>query len=202
MSSHAALAASPDALRLPPRPFSCCNCAVAAPDALPSLVLAKVREQIERTEHLIALIPPDRLAWKPDIPGARSIAELLGHLLDCLAGFCAALYAFDPVRLARFAGLRGRKVNHACGTAEALDRVREYAGCIEEGFALLTGQDLVRPVKTVFVPQGEPLLTLLLGNLEHLINHKHQLFFYLKLLGAPVSTADLYRLRGPAPATE
>jgi hypothetical protein len=36
----------------------------------------------------------------------------------------------------------------------------------------------------VFVPQGEPLLTLLLGNLEHFINHKYQLFSYLKGKGS------------------
>jgi hypothetical protein len=38
--------------------------------------------------------------------------------------------------------------------------------------------------------------TLLLGNLEHLINHKHQLFLYLKLMGVPVGTPDLYQFRG------
>ena len=41
-----------------------------------------------------------------------------------------------------------------------------------------------------------PILTLLLGNLEHLINHKHQLFTYLKQMGVPVATPDLYRFRG------
>jgi hypothetical protein len=49
---------------------------------------------------------------------------------------------------------------------------------------------------TVFVPQEELLMTILLGNLEHLMNHKYQLFFYLKLLGIPVATQDLYKLRG------
>ena len=48
---------------------------------------------------------------------------------------------------------------------------------------------------TVFVAQGESILTLLLGNLEHLINHKHQLFTYLKQMGVPVATPDLYRFR-------
>jgi hypothetical protein len=51
-------------------------------------------------------------------------------------------------------------------------------------------------VATVFVERGEPLLTLLLGNLEHLINHKHQLFTYLKQMGVDVNTRDLYRFRG------
>jgi hypothetical protein len=48
----------------------------------------------------------------------------------------------------------------------------------------------------VFVPEGESLMTLLVGNLEHLINHKYQLFLYLKLLGLPVSSRDLYHWRG------
>jgi len=37
-------------------------------------------------------------------------------------------------------------------------------------------------------------MTILLGNLEHFINHKYQLFFYLKLLGVRVTTRDLYRI--------
>jgi len=36
----------------------------------------------------------------------------------------------------------------------------------------------------------------MLGNLEHLINHKHQLFTYLKLMGESVGSRDLYRFRG------
>jgi len=34
-----------------------------------------------------------------------------------------------------------------------------------------------------------------LANLEHLMNHKYQLFIYLKLLGVVVRTGDLYRTR-------
>jgi hypothetical protein len=45
------------------------------------------------------------------------------------------------------------------------------------------------------VPAGQTLLTLLLGNLEHLINHKHQLFELLKRSGLKVDTADLYVLQ-------
>ena len=59
-------------------------------DPLPGLILAKVQEQIERTEHLLGLIPPDKIDWQPD-PNSRRLSELLGHLLDCLAGFCAAV---------------------------------------------------------------------------------------------------------------
>ena len=147
----------------------------------------KIGEQTERTAHLIALVPAD---------GAESVAGLLGHLLDCMAGFCAVLYAAAPERLGHLTQLRGMPVNHACAPAEALERIAVYRAHIVDGFAALTDADLARPIATVFVPQGEPLMTLFLGNLEHIINHKHELFSHLKQMGVAVATRDLYRLRG------
>jgi hypothetical protein len=162
---------------------------------LAGAVAAKVQEQIERTVHLVGLVPIDRLDWTPPIPGAWSFSELLGHLQDCLAGICAVLYAAHPETLAHFAELRTLPVNVACGPDEARERIGMYRAHIEEGFAVLRDGDLGVKLPTVFVPEGESVLTLLLGNLEHLINHKHQLFVYLKLLPVSVGTADLYRLR-------
>jgi hypothetical protein len=159
-------------------------------------LLAKIHEQFERTGHLINLLPADRLDWSPAIPGTWPLGMLLGHLLDCAAGFCAALAAFEPQRLAHFAQLRELPVNHRCSPAEAASRMVIYQGHVEDGFARLTDVDLGRQLSTVFVNQGESLLTLLLGNLEHLINHKHQLFTYLKLLGVEVTSRDLYHFRG------
>lgn len=163
-------------------------------NALASVLLSKLEEQIELADHLITLIPPEELEYKP-LPDSFRMCDLLGHLLECLAGFCAALYAVSPDRLAHFARLRELKVNHCCGIEEARDRVRDYASHITEGFSLLRDDDLTRRIQTVFVPEGEVLMTVLLGNLEHFINHKHQLFFYLKLLGVGVTTRDLYRIR-------
>jgi uncharacterized damage-inducible protein DinB len=143
----------------------------------------KIGEQIERTRHLIGLVPAQRLDWKPQ-PGDWTTADLLSHLLDCISGFCAVLAAAEPERLAHFAKLR-----------EMPGSIDIFHAHIEEGFALLTDADLSRCVPTVFVAQGESILTLLLGNFEHLVNHKHQLFNYLKQMGIPVATPDLYRFR-------
>ena len=164
-------------------------------NTLGRLILAKLEEQIERTEHLVTLIPPDKLEWKPR-PDSFRVCDLLGHLLECLAGFCATLYALSPDRLGFFARLRELRVNHCCSIEEAKSRISEYRDHIGQGFAALTDQDLSRRIPTVFVPDGEAALTLLLGNLEHLINHKYQLFSYLKLLDVSVETRDLFRLRG------
>ena len=159
------------------------------PDATPcatlcAALLEKIGEQIERTTHLISLVPDGRLDWRPH-PDAWTTGELIGHLLDCTSGFCAVLVAAEPQRLAHFAKLR-----------EMPATIENFQSHIEEGFALLIDADLARRVPTVFVAQGEPILTLLLGNLEHLINHKHQLFTYLKKMGVPVATPDLYQFRG------
>ena len=163
-------------------------------NALARVLLSKLEEQVELADHLIALIPPEEWESEP-LPDSFRVCDLLGHLLECLAGFCAALYAASPDGLVHFARLRELRVNHCCGIEEARDRMRDYASHITEGFGLLRDDDLMRRVQTVFVPEGEPLMTVLLGNLEHFINHKHQLFFYLKLLGVGVTTSDLYRIR-------
>jgi hypothetical protein len=162
-------------------------------DPLAGAVHAKVREQIERTVHLIGFVSDAE--WRPPIDGAWSAGELLGHLFDCLGGVCAVLYAAHPGELAHFAELQKLHVNHACGADEACERIAAYRARIDEGFAVLRDDDLGRMLPTVFVPEGESVLTLLLGNLEHLINHKHQLFMYLKLAGVNVGTPDLYRFR-------
>jgi len=159
-------------------------------------LVSKIDEQIERSVHLTGCVPAEQLQWRPPIPGAWSVGELLGHLLDCLAGFCAVLYAANPERLRHFADLRRLAVNHVCGPDEARERIGLYRLHIDQGLALLKDADLDRKLSTVFVADGETLLTLLLGNLEHLINHKHQLFMYLKLMAVNVGTRDLYRFRG------
>jgi hypothetical protein len=154
----------------------------------------KLREQITLTERLIKLLPADKLHWQP-LPAAFRIDDLLGHLLECLAGFCAALYALRPDELAHFAALRQLPVNHRCTIDEAESRISDYQKHLEEGFALLSDQELAQRLLTLFVKEGETAMTILLGNLEHFINHKYQLFFYLKLLGINVESADLYHFK-------
>jgi hypothetical protein len=154
---------------------------------------AKISEQIERTQHLLALLPENPVAWTPGIPGAWPVGILLGHLLDCLAGFCAALHAAAPS--AKLSALRDLPVNQTCTASEAATRIAVYEEALEPAFSALSDEQLGSRIPTVFTKHGELLLTLLLGNLEHLINHKHQLFMYLKMMGVNLGTADLYRFR-------
>jgi hypothetical protein len=169
---------------------------VAVPDdTIVESIRLKVREQVEKTEHLIQLIPPGRIEWNPQWSCSSSdIGHLLGHLLDCLAGFCAVFHAAFPQKLEGVLALRSLPVNHFCKPDEAAGRIQAYAKYIEQGFELCREEDLSRMLPTVFAT--ESLMTLLLGNLEHLVNHKYQLFVYLKVLGVPVATGDIYCWRG------
>ncbi len=165
-------------------------------------IAEKVFEAIERTEHLVSLVPVDRLEWRPNLPAhlpaAKDLGHTLGHLLDCLSGFCAVFHVAFPTELADFAMLRSLPVNQFCSAEEAGRSIKMYAGHIERGFRCCSDADLGRRIPTVFVPEGETLMTLLLGNLEHLLNHKYQIFLYLKLAGVAVGSRDIYRFRGAA----
>lgn len=174
-------------------------------EAVPSNVIVesirlKLREQIDKSERLIRLIPPEHLRWHPTVSSpAMDVGHLLGHLLDCLAGFCAVFEAALPGRVAGIEQLRSQPVNHFCTPEEALGRIDGYMAAIHRGFDLCSDDDLSRILPTVF-GTTEPLARLLLGNLEHVVNHKHQLFIYLKFLGVPVATRDLYQFRGEGAA--
>jgi uncharacterized damage-inducible protein DinB len=145
---------------------------------------------------MLARLPPDALAWRPGLPdGARSIwntGEVISHLAECTAGFLAVLLRLRPEAMADVAKYRDMPLPQ--GVEPVRKRLALYREEIAKGLALLTAGDLAEVVPTVFVKEGEPVLTLLLGNLEHLVNHKHQLFLYLRLMGVEVSTPDLYAL--------
>jgi hypothetical protein len=161
-----------------------------------STFLGRLDGQIERVEHLFSLVPEGRLDWAPPIPRAFPVSVLLGHVLDCLAGFCAVLHAANPDRLAGLLELKKLPANQPLDPDRAARSLARYRGGIHEGFALLEDSDLQRRIPTVFVPEGEPLLALLLINYEHLASHKYQLFLYLRMLGQDVASRDLYHFSG------
>jgi hypothetical protein len=158
----------------------------------------KIIEQLDTTDLLLARVPPEALAWRPPVPaGARplwSTGELLPHLVESAAGFLAVLLRLRPEEMARVAKYRSTPLPDTVDGVRR--RLAEYRTELESGFALLQPADLAAVIPTVFVAAGESALTLLLGNLEHLVNHKHQLFTYLRLLGVDLGTPALYRLRG------
>lgn len=103
--------------------------------ALTEVIWLKLHEQIERTEHVIQLLPSDSIGWDPRLPqGSTDLGHLLGHLLDCLAGFCAVFHAAFPRQLAHLGKLRSQPVNHFCRPDDAVKRVQIYMTEIERAF--------------------------------------------------------------------
>ena len=159
----------------------------------------KVSETIERTEHLVSLVPPNLLDWCPklpaEIPKADDLGHSLSHLLVCLSGFCAAFHRAFPGELGDFLELRAIAIGESCPPVEAQAGIKLYEARIQRGFRCCTDEDLSRRIPTLFAPEGQTLLTILLSNLEHLINHKYQLFFHLKLAGLKLGSRDIYKWR-------
>ncbi len=168
-------------------------------DPLVSSLAEKVMETIERTEHLVSLVPGDLLELRPELPAkmreTNDLGHVLAHLPVCLSGFCAAFYRAFPVELADFLELRAIIVNESSSPVETREKIKLYKTQIQRGFHCCGDDDLARRIPTLFAPEGQTLLTVLLGNLEHLINHKYQLFFHLKLAGLKVGSQDIYRWR-------
>jgi hypothetical protein len=156
----------------------------------------KLDHQVERINHLIVLVPDERLNWIPPLTNGFTFAVLLGHIMDCLAGFAATLYAAKPAELTRLLELKQYAGSHALSPSAASETLQVFRTSLAQGFAVFDDSDLFRMIPTVFVPQGESLLTLLLINFEHLASHKYQLFIWLRLAGVAVSSRDLYHFSG------
>lgn len=160
------------------------------------IVAAKFDHQVERALHLCSLVPGDKVGWQPPLPRSIPFSQLFTHLCECLAGFAATLQAGKPTELAHFSALKSLLGSPCASVADAAERLGRFRASVIEGFAALQDADLARKLPTVFVPEGEAILTLLLINLEHLASHKYQLFLYLRMLGVSVESRDLYHFSG------
>ena len=143
------------------------------------------------TAKLISLAPASKLDWKPGKGGYMNLGQLLHHLSTCPGAFVAAVNnAFPPSdAFQKFVqeDLRNTKTPEVA--------VREASRGWDEAKAALTGVSSAEfQARMVAVPWGPPmpLWRTCLGMAEHWVNHKYQLFFYLKLLGQPVNTMTLY----------
>jgi len=119
----------------------------------------KVFEAVERTEHLIALTPEEKVRWTPVVETSSawpmSLGDLLGHLVDCVAGFCAVFSAAFPEEFGNPSELCPLKANQVCEPQEAREGIARMRAPIARGFALCRDEDLARKIGTVFVAEGE-----------------------------------------------
>ncbi len=140
---------------------------------------------------LISLAPAGKLDWKPAQGDYMSLGQLLHHLSTCPGGFVMAVNNAFPSSDAfqKFIqeDLKNSKTPEVAG--------RELSRGWDEAKAALGAVSAAEfQARMVSVPWGPPmpLWRTCLGMAEHWVNHKYQLFLYLKLLGQPVNTMTLY----------
>jgi len=165
---------------------------VASENPLVHSLAERVDDQLDRLVHLAEIVPEGWQARVPPLPTEtfpdhRTVGELLVHLTEALDGLCGTLYNVDPTRFESLLELRQD------GAREHSSRFRLYRVALAQAFESLEDEDLAVTVRSPFRADGETVLARVLVNLEHVVNHKHELFIALKLLGLNLGTADLYR---------
>jgi uncharacterized damage-inducible protein DinB len=146
---------------------------------------------IESTEKLLRMIPPDKLDWKPT-ENSFTFGQQLAHLSGAIGvygrGIAGGDWGFKSMR-DRFVlnrhttpiGIEEAITSLQSNYAEFKDRV---GGLSEEEFnnGEIDSPQLGRVARW----------RLAMLAVEHHLNHKAELFMYLKLLGAKVNTGNLY----------
>lgn len=154
--------------------------------------LTYFNEMFRPTEPMFLLVPPEKLDWKPT-ESTFTCAELMAHIAGSLGvygkGIASGEWGFASMREIL---VFNRRQTPSLRTDEAVALLRRnhaeftrlLGGLTEEEFdsGIIDSPQLGR------VPRWRAAMLAV----EHHVNHKAELFMYLKVLGVKVNTADLY----------
>lgn len=155
------------------------------------------------TEALFRRVPADALEWKPT-PGTNwmSVGQLLMHCTNaCGMGMKAFLTGdWGLPEGVRIEDMKPEEILPPASKMPAAESVEEAVRLLGEDRELarrhLAGLDQTKLLGERYpAPWGGPAVTLfqhLESMIAHLAQHKGQLFYYLKLMGQPVNTSDLW----------
>ncbi|MHC4408881.1 MAG: DinB family protein [Planctomycetota bacterium] len=168
-----------------------------------ALLNAEIEDKFQSTAALLGMVDDSMLGWKP--PSGENwmtMGQLIWHLPEacgfCMRGFVTEGWelpaAVDPADAAP-EGLMPQADDMRAATS-ADEVVAKFAEDKELAHAMVAeaGEErLANEVSTApWDPRPMPLGQRLLGMVEHLTVHRAQLFYYLKLMGKPVGTKDMY----------
>ena len=140
-------------------------------------------------EKMLKMVPADKLDWKPS-PTFLSTGQLICHLAGGIGAELDMMLKNAWPEMGDIA--EGLKNMPSCSVQEALAKLEKDKSVLREVLAGVTERDFAN--KIVSVPWGwkSKLELMALNFRDHFVNHKMQLFTYLKLLGLPVNTETLY----------
>lgn len=147
---------------------------------------------VRPTEQLFRLIPPDRLEWTPtenSFTLGQQIAHLAGALGVYAHGIVNGEWGFKSMR-ERFVLNRHTP---SMNVEEAIHLLNENHAEFRRVVGALSEEEFNNG--EVDSPQlgRVPRWRLAMLAVEHHINHKAEIFMYLKLMGAAVNTGNLYK---------
>lgn len=145
------------------------------------------------TRGLIELTPDDKLDFKPK-EGLLTIAQVLKHISG---GLGAALEMAISKNWPELPGGEmlppAEKFPRSNSAAEALEEIDKDWELLKKEFEKITdGEFNQDKVKVPWMPQPMTYLEYMMQALEHLSNHRMQLFIWLKLAGLDLHTGHLY----------
>lgn len=156
------------------------------------------------TERLLDKVDADRLEWKPPIGcNWMTVSQLLRHMTEgCGAGFRAfATGDWGLPEGVKFEDLTPEEMLPPAEKLPCIESVERTRELLAEDKALalrvLAGVSEDELENRKLAAPWAPGVELSLGRhflqmVQHLDRHKAQLFYYLKLQGKPVNTADLW----------
>ena len=148
-------------------------------------------EVFKPTEPLFRLVPPDKIDWKPT-EKSFTAGQLISHIGGALwvygNGIIAGKWGFHSMEEVH---IQNRSTQ--CVTVdEAVKKLNTNYAEFKRLMNTLTEEDFSHG--NVDTPQlgRVPRWRIAMMGIEHHINHKTELFMYLKLLGVDVNTESLY----------
>jgi len=160
------------------------------------LIEAEIKNTYDVTDRLLSRVDDRDLGWQPTGGGNwMTTGQLLFHLGSAcgapMRGFVTGEWGFPEGEIAELPP--ADRLPTVASVAEAKRLLCEDRRAAVESLAACGDEDLSN--KAAPAPWDPTPLVLgnrLLQMVDHLKQHKGQLFYYLKLQGRPVSTPDLW----------
>ena len=141
---------------------------------------------------LMKMAPKDNLDWKP-LPNTWNLGQVLQHCAGTPQMFVIAIKNTWPSQEELQKMFTNSLSNPQMSGEEAAAAFESNKAKVIEELSKVSDSDFLnKQMDTIFV-KGSLSKVLQHFATDHQNNHKHQLFTYLKLLGAPVNTMTLYR---------
>lgn len=158
-------------------------------------------DTIQATESLYALVPADKLEWKPT-DNSFSLGQLIEHIPKAL-WFNAKVIASDELPLKSLGEiLVANRRQQSAKVDEAILHLSECSEVFRKATRNL-GEEKFQNTD-VNTPQWGilPIWRFAIFVLEHHLNHKMEMHMYLRLLAVKVNTLTLYSVRPNAQPSE